>query len=67
MQSFSKRIRACREYKVLCATPKALPSVAKELGVLRSTQSGGAKLPQTIKLKKLKLTKYSCLGIYKIF
>ena len=29
----------------------------KELGGV------GAKPPQTIKLKKLKLTKYSCLGI----
>ena len=36
----------------------------KELGVLQSTQSGGTKPPQTIKLKKLKLTKYICLGIY---
>ena len=64
MQSFAKRIRACRGYRFFVPTPLALPAVAKELGVLRSTQSGGAKPPQAIKLKKLKLTKYSCLGIY---
>ena len=34
---------------------KVLHLVAKELGALRSTQSGGAKPPQIINLKNLKL------------
>ncbi len=33
----------------MCQYLTVLPSVAKELGVLRSTQSGGAKPPQVIK------------------
>ena len=32
MQSFAKRIRACRGYRFFVTIPQALPAVAKELG-----------------------------------